>query len=304
MFLKKFLIKIIDKNSYQNLKNLERKQKNLKLFNLNFSKEIEKIINKIKSQKKLNFLHSGHAGDIINVLPVIKELSKTHECNLFIRTEKPLSNYYKHPANGFYLNSKMFNMLKPLLDSQSYINSVDKFNKKQNIDINLDLIRELPINLLIDNVRYASILTGVHPNYNLSFLDVEPHSTIKNKIVIQRTFRYRNEFINYKFMSDFNDLLFIGTKDEFFDLKKDVSNLEYYDCLDFLEMSKIIKSSRFVIANSSVVFPIAEGLMVPRLLESCPSFPAAQPHGPNGYNFYFQRNFEEIFKLLNQPNNN
>ena len=63
-------------------------------------------------------------------------------------------------------------------------------------------------------------------------------------------------------------------------------------------MASIIKSSKFVIANSSIAFPIAEGLNKPRLLESCPYFPAAQPHGSNAYNFYFQPHFEILFNKL------
>ena len=42
----------------------------------------------VQSRKnELNFLHSGHMGDIINALPVIKQLSKTHKCNLFIQSK-------------------------------------------------------------------------------------------------------------------------------------------------------------------------------------------------------------------------
>ena len=92
--------------------------------------------------------------------------------------------------------------------------------------------------------------------------------------------------------------MFLGTKEEFEDLKLDVKNLEFYECRDFLEMSSIIKSSKFTIGNSSIAFPIAEGLKVPRLLEACPHFPAAQPHGINAFDFYFQSHFEERFKYL------
>jgi hypothetical protein len=67
-------------------------------------------------------------------------------------------------------------------------------------------------------------------------------------------------------------------------------------------MANIVNSSKFVIANSSITFPIAEGLQVPRLLEACPDFPAAQPHGKNSFNFYFQSHFEEKFNYLNNLN--
>mgnify|MGYP001185615773 CR=1 FL=1 len=45
---------------------------------------------------------------------------------------------------------------------------------------------------------------------------------------------------------------------------------------------------------------IAEALKIPRLLESSPHFPAAQVHGKNAYDFYFQVHFEKFFKFLNK----
>ena len=117
---------------------------------------------------------------------------------------------------------------------------------------------------------------------------------------MQRTFRYRNQFINYKFLNNYKEIYFVGTLNEYKDLKQDVKNLIYYDCKDFLEMAQIIKSSKFFIGNSSVGFPIAEALKTPRLLESCPYFPAALPHGKNAYDFYYQAHFEKFFKILNE----
>ena len=138
----------------------------------------------------------------------------------------------------------------------------------------------------------------MQPNLDLSYIESDSHNRIRNKVVIQRTFRYRNSFINYKFLNNYEDLLFVGTKEEFEDMKVDVKKLEFYDCKDFLEMASIIRSSKFVIGNSSLAFPIAEGLKVPRLLEACPQFPAAQPHGIKAFNFYFQSHFEKWVKYL------
>ena len=82
-----------------------------------------------------------------------------------------------------------------------------------------------------------------------------------------------------------------------------MKNLDFYDCKDFLDMASVVKSSKFVLANSSITFPIAEGLNIPRLLESCPDYPAAQPHGDNAFNFYFQVHFENLFRHLNKIKN-
>ena len=188
-------------------------------------------------------------------------------------------------------------MLRPLLSSQKYINKVDKFNN-QSIDIDFDIYREMPINLLFDNTKYSFHITGLQPDLSLPYIEVHSHDQIKKKIVIQRTFRYRNYFINYEFLNNYKNLIFVGTKEEFDDMKLDVKKLEFYNCKDFLEMASIIKSSKFIIANSSLVFPIAEGLKVPRLLEGCPYFPVIKPHGKRAYDFFYQVHFEKWFNHL------
>lgn len=300
MFFKKYWLKITNKQKYYEYKIATSLEKKINIFKTEYEEKIKNIQKNIIEKKKLSFLHSGHSGDIINSLPVIKELSKTHECNLYIQTNKPIPTnvkYNKHPAGKVFLNEKIYKMLEPLISSQKYINKVEKFND-QNIDINFDIIREMPINLLFDNTKYSFHITGVQPDLSVSFLDVDSHKQIMNKIVIQRTFRFRNRFINYKFLNNYENLLFVGTKEEFDDMKLEVKNLEFYDCKDFLEMASIIKSSKFILANSSLAFPIAEGLKVPRLLEACPHFPAAQPHGINAFDFYFQTHFEKWFKYL------
>ena len=245
-------------------------------------------------------MHSGHIGDIINILPIIKELAKTHVCELYINIDKPLDVYHhRHQAGNVYLNKKIFEMLEPLFKSQKYIHQVNIYNN-QSIDINFDLIRELPINLLFDNLRYGSLISGIQPDITQAYINVEPHKSLANKIVILRSLRYKNQFINYKFIENYKDTLFVGTKDEYDELKKEIKNLEFYDCKDFLEMTQIIKAGRFFVGNSSLGIDLAEAVKTPRLLEACPSFPARQIHGLDAYDFYFQSHFEKFFKILYQ----
>ena len=113
-------------------------EKEKKIFQDKFEHQINNFYKKIQSNQPLNLLHSGHAADVVNVLPVIKELSKNHECNLYIQINKPLKYYHKHPAGNVFINTKIYNMLRPLLSSQKYINKVEKFNN-QSIDIDFDI---------------------------------------------------------------------------------------------------------------------------------------------------------------------
>ena len=65
-----------------------------------FEDEVIRIHENLK-KKEISFLHSGHLGDVINALPVIKELSKNHICNLYLQTKKLLPTKiigYKHAS--------------------------------------------------------------------------------------------------------------------------------------------------------------------------------------------------------------
>jgi len=289
--LNKYWLKITNKREYLNFKNKINKDKELINFKNYLEKDLNEIQLKIKSRKELNFLHSGASGDLVNSLPVIKHLSRTHRCNLFVGVDKKLDKYRPNNYSPYLLPSHTFKMLFPLLKSQKYISKIEKF-AGQNIDINFDLFRKFPVSLQFDNLRYYFHVVGMQPDLSLSYIDVDEHKIIKNKIVIHRTLRYRNALINYKFLSKFDSPVFIGIMKEYEDLKKDIKNLEFYNCKDLYEMAMIIKSCRFFIGNSSIGHSIAEGIKVPRILEACPDFPAAYPHGDDAFDFYFQNHFE------------
>ena len=306
MYIKKLFYKLTNKDKHfhykMNLKKAVNIKQNVRLFKKEVKQKIINIQNSIENKKELSFLHYGHLGDVVNSLPVIKELSKTHKCNFYIQAKKPLESnarHYKRFGDYVFLTDANVDMLLPLFMNQPYIHKVDKY-RNQEIDIDLNLIREMPIDFNIDSVRWYSQLTGIHTDLSVPYIFAEPHDVIKNKVTIMRNVRRKNYFTNYKFLKKYENLLFIGLNDEYENLKKEVPNLEFYDCKDFLEMASIIKASKFIIANSSLAFPIAEGLKIPRLLEVCPHFPAAQPHGINGFDFYFQPHFEKFCKILNE----
>lgn len=300
MSLKKIWLKITDKNKYYKYKYEGLRKNKEALFKNKIKNLLEIIEKKIKTKEEISFLHSGHLGDLINALPVIKEISKTKRCNYFIEANKKIPEHIKfesHPFGNVYLSDASVKMVLPLLKRQSYLNIADEF-KNQNIDVNLNLFRDLPINFNIDSIRWYSHLTGVHPDLSKSYIEADDNELIKDKIVIMRSLRRQNYLINYKFLSDYKDILFLGLKKEFLDLKKDMSNLKFHDCKNFLEMTEIIKNSKIFIGNLSFGYTLAEGLKIPRLLESNPEFPLVYPNGGKGYDFYYQNHFEKMFKKL------
>ena len=75
---------------------------------------------------EISFLHSGHLGDVINALPVLKELSRNHKCNLYLKINEPLESNawsYKHEGDKIYMSEKMVKMVMPLLKKLHLIHS-------------------------------------------------------------------------------------------------------------------------------------------------------------------------------------
>ncbi len=262
---------------------------------------IEKYRQSILTKKSLSFLHYGHLGDIINSLPVIKELSQNKICKLYIQINKKIPKHVvsrDHPFGEVYLSEKPVEKLLPLLQSQRYIQKVEIYHNDE-IDIDLNFFREMPINFNIDSVRWYFHLTGKHPNLSERYLEVKDNENYKDYIVIMRSLRRQNEQINYSFLSKYKKIVFVGLKNEFDELKKQINNLEYYNSEDFLELASIIKNAKIFIGNLSFGYALAEALKVPRLLESGPNFPLVYPNGMNAYDFYFQSHFEDLVKKLN-----
>jgi len=298
MFLKKIFLKIFNKDLYYNLKNEEKLQEEISLFKSKTNLEI-KLIRKNIEKKEISFLHSGHLGDILYSLPVIKELSKNKKCNLYIEKNFKISSFYfKHPGNEFFLNKKMTNMLMPLLKSQPYLNEVDIYNN-HSIDINLNIFRKLPIDLAYTS-RIFFQLTGIHSDLRKKYIFAKKKSIFKNKIVLLRSFRYRNYFINYNFLKNYDNIIFIGLYDEYLDLKKVINKLTFYECKNFSEMAEIINSCKLFIGNQSFGYALAEGLKTPRLLENFPRKSYVYPAGKKAYDFFFQEDFVNFFNKLNK----
>ena len=253
MFKKIFYKLFKDKINSKKLSQLDK-------FEKKYKKIISDIHQSILEKKELNFLHSGHCGDLIYSFAVIKKLSITHKCNLYVGLNKVVgNNYEKHPSGNIYINKRMYDLLLPLMKKQKFLNIVKEHNN-ETIDINLDLFRELPINYIFNSPRWYFQITGEQVDLSQPYMDAEEHKQIKNKIIVHRTFRFRNNFINYKFLKNSKELLFIGLEDEYKDLKLDVPSLQLYNPKDFYEVAQLIKSCKFFLGNMSLFYPMAEAL--------------------------------------------
>ena len=290
--------KFFNKEKYIDLKNEKRTSDRVKYYNSRIYAQILEIQKKIENNKELSFLHSGFIGDVIYSLPTIKELSKSHKCKLYVQIEKPILGPFE-ASRKVFINKRCGDLILPLLRNQDFLDTVNIY-KDEKIDINLNLFRDMPINLCFFQPRYYSHICGVNINVENTYLSIKPHDSIKNKIIVSRSPRYRNAFLNYKFLKNTKNLLCIGLKEEFQDLKREVNNLEFYDCKDFLEMAEIIKASKFYVGNMCLQYIISDALKVPRLLEASPDFPVHFPIGKDAFDAYHQNHFEKFFANLSK----
>ena len=298
IFSTKLWYKFFNKEKYIDLKNEKRTSDRVKYYNSRIYAQILEIQKKIENNKELSFLHSGRIGDVIYSLPTIKELSKSHKCKLYVQIEKAILGPYESSRKVF-INKRCGDLILPLLRNQDFLDTVNIY-KDEKIDINLDLFRDIPINLCFFQPRYYSHICGVNINVENTYLSIKPHDSIKNKIIVSRSPRYRNAFLNYKFLKNTKNLLCIGLKEEFQDLKREIDNLEFYDCKDFLEMAEIIKASKFYVGNMCLQYVISDALKIPRLLEASPDFPVHFPIGKDAFDAYHQNHFETFFANLNK----
>jgi hypothetical protein len=266
----------------------------------------EKIVEAAKNDKVLNITHSGNAGDVIYALPTIK---KIHEITgvpvcLYLRLDKPLPDPIfsntSHSMGAVMINANTANKLIILLTTQSYISNIDVYTD-QKIHIDLDFFRSKTLPLNNANIaRWCGYVTGVTPELWRPWLFVTPKTSFNDKIIVARSERYRNSTINYSFLKNYDNVLFIGIKSEYEDMKKSIPNLKLYDTYSFLEIAQIIAGCKFFIGNQSFPYAIAEALKAPRILEAYYHVPHVIPEGENAHDFYYQNHFESLVNQLNQ----
>lgn len=251
---------------------------------------------------KLNFQHTGNAGDVIFALPVLKKLHQVvkQPLNLLLKINEPmrLSNGLVHPLNNVMLNQATVDMLKPLMLAQPYINSCEVY-KDEHIDINLSLFRRAGIRQDRGNIaRWNFYTTGVTANLSEKWLFVEPDLKYANSIIIARSQRYNNPVIDHSFLAKYPDVVFLGVKAEYENMQKMIPHIKWVQVKNFLEMAQIIAGGKFFIGNQSFPFSLAEGLKATRVLETYHAAPNVIIEGADGYDFYFQAHFEAIVSEL------
>ena len=248
---------------------------------------------------EVTFKHSGNAGDIIYALPTIKALSTGRPARLFLKLDVPVSGWTEkeHPLGKAGLTAPMVEFLRPLLEHQVWLSSIQIHNGEA-VDYDLDMFRKVP-NIKGDRgdiAHWYFWMFAESADLSQAWLEVRPPPVPSRKIVLARSPRYHNQCINYAFLRDLGEIDFVGTPSEFEEMKQTLPNLRHLECEDFLQLARVIKAARFFIGNQSFPYAVAEALKVPRILEVCPEIPNVIPTGGNTGEAFFQPNFEKLVR--------
>jgi hypothetical protein len=264
--------------------------------------------------KPITIKHSGHLGDIIHSLPAIKAGCEKYKttADIFIFIDHTW-NFFKEETrehNGL-ISKTNFEMLKPLLNALPFINSVQEWNgEKIHYDFDTVKYRGKEIGLPHSNISrwYMYLFPELSCDLSKRVIDLHdlegywcenknvPCATVHDSIVVNRTFRNVNPYINYMFLNQYENVCFAGTLQEYEVFIKQVPNARYIHVDDFLELAIVIGNAKLFIGNQSFCYSLAEQMKTPRLLECCGDATNVMPQGANGYDFYIQHGLEEIVR--------
>lgn len=280
----------------------------------------------------ISYLHNCNAGDLICALAGIRELYRKTGKKAIIHQQLDIPGHYTHglihsvkddKGVQVTMNRKMFDMLKPLLVSQEYVEDFRVYNDDENIDVDLTIIRE-SVTASEDqkhfNIQSAKQYVGI-PNmalpgwlmtaYPPMACDIsEPwihvpslltDEKIAGKVLINRTERYKAPVMEYAFLKPYQaELLFVGTEQEHHVFCKEFHlNFPRLEVENFFELAYIMRECRFFIGNQSFAWNLANAMGTPRLLEMCAQAPNCQPFvGKANYGALFTVQMKGFFEML------
>lgn len=248
--------------------------------------------------------HSGPSGDIIYSLPAIREFAaKNGPVTYYLRTDANGFDFGPnniHPDGGVLLTKNRAEAMIPLLESQPYIKEA-KIWTGERIVLDLDGWRfhktAAPNGYL---ARWYFHLWGeLTADLSEQTIYLSEKEEV-GPILVNRTSRYRNPEISYKFLQHRPEKInFIGSLAELDSFRRDVPKANYIETPTCLDAAIEIQKHQVFLGNQSMCFGIAEMLKKPRILELCPGeMGNVIPTGKKAYDFLTQQNFEAIVSLL------
>ncbi len=266
-----------------------------------------------------NFIYyktSSPAGDLISFLAGIKQMwVQTGKRGVIYQRLNMVGVSYEaavHPYENddklpIAFNQYAFDMMRPLLLSQEYIEDFIVYNG-QPFEIDFDLIRlqhftNQPKGSLNRwfNYSFPEMVSDLSKKW--IHIPMGISNPYKDKVVVNFTQRHRNYTLTYFFLKQHeNNIIFAGLPKER-DLFCNEWGLDIplLQVDNFYELAKTISGCKFFVGNQSFCFQLAEAMKIPRSLEIYPSLPNVIPVGELAMDYYHQSQSEFYFhKLLNR----
>jgi hypothetical protein len=248
-------------------------------------------------------------GDLIAAMAGIREVCKKYnsKAKIYQRLDMPAGYYEgaKHPTKDSMgvqvcMNKKMFELIKPLIEHQSYVESFEIWQGEK-VMVDLDRIRHEKVNMPYGDIRrwYYYLFPDMACDLSEAWIEV-PETEKQDFVIINRTERYTNPHITYHFLKDSPmPVYFAGTDNEYNKFCKEFEiPIIHLQVSNFLELAKAIKSSKVFIGNQSFCYNLAEAIKQPLILELCNYAPNCIPYGKHGFDFYYQQGLEYYFNQL------
>lgn len=208
------------------------------------------------------FWMSGDLGDIIASLPFIRQKGGG---DIVISNHPRMDVLKSRPMKG-----RAFEIIKPLLESQFYVNSVRYDENPKKVDYNFMEWREAYLRIRSLAHSQAAYF-GLGPLDVLPWIQVEPDERSKGKVVICRTERYQNNSFPWGMVLEHykGRCIFVGLPEEHQALeKRTLKKVEYFPTKDLLEVARIIAGSELYISNQTCSMWIAMALGHPLIQET------------------------------------
>lgn len=232
------------------------------------------------------YKHSGTLGDLIYSLPIVKKMGGGEFKIALDNIEATIAKYSRNPAaieqvdpahRGRFTPADV-NLLRPLLERQSYINTVSTWRQGDaDADIDLDQFRGTLFRGFEGNYVQAYHMAFGLPfkmeDFDTPWLEADANPVAP--IVVNRTPRYRcpSGDASWQNIAGQADLekngIFVGGVTEHSDFVASTGiSIPYRPVRDFLELANIVAGADLVMANQSFVYSIAVGLGKSTLLET------------------------------------
>lgn len=267
-----------------------------------------------------NIKHSCNPGDIVAAMISVKKYHELTKRKVkFMNSVNFKATYYQGAKHGTVdergemvtLNKPLFDMMKPLVESQEYISSFEVY-EGQRIDIDFDVIRgKTFVNMPQGSIQawlfyaFPDLCADISkPWITLESQKRQIEEVVKGKVILNFTERYRNGriILDYNFLKEYApDLIFAGTSEEHFKFCSQwglhsVPRLEY---TNFLELAYALRSCRFLLSNQSLCWNISTSIGSPRLLEVCDYAHNCMPfYGQENIGFFHQVGLSHHFRRM------